>query len=155
MARMMRLPVIFALSLLLVNCPSAPKPPENTVAAPTFSPAEGSYTGTQTVTIATTTEGAQIRYTTDSSMPSSTSGTVYAEPVQVSATTTLRAIAYKTGWNDSPVAAPPLRSAAPRRPPVSGYRRPGRPAGRCRHGRGSHRRAQRPCPRKGGGRRLL
>jgi len=102
---MMRLPVIFALSLLLVNCPSAPKPPENTVAEPTFSPVEGSYTGVQTVTITTSTEGAQIRYTTDSSMPSSTSGTVYAEPVQVPATTTLRAIAYKTGWNDSPVAS--------------------------------------------------
>jgi nucleoid-associated protein YgaU len=105
MARMMRLPVILALSLLLVNCPSAPKPPESTVAAPTFSPAEGSYTAAQTVTIATSTDGAQIRYTTDSSMPSSTTGTVYTEPVQVSATTTLRAIAYKTGWNDSPVAS--------------------------------------------------
>lgn len=105
MARMMRLPAIFALSLLLVNCPSAPKPPENTVAAPTFSPAEGSYTDTQTVTITTSTEGAQIRYTTDSSVPTSTSGTVYAEPVQVSATTTIRAIAYQTGWNDSPVAS--------------------------------------------------
>jgi len=102
---MMRLPVIFALSLLLVNCPSAPKPPERTVAGPTFSPAEGSYTAVQTVTIATSTEGAQIRYTTDSSAPSSTSGTVYTEPVQVSATTTLRAVAYKTGWNDSPVAS--------------------------------------------------
>ena len=105
MARMMRLPVIFALSLLLVNCPSAPKPPENTAAAPTFSPAEGSYTGAQTVTVNSSTEGAQIRYTTDSSMPSSSSGTVYTVPVQVSATTTLRAIAYKTGWNDSPVAS--------------------------------------------------
>ena len=70
MARMMRLPVIFALSLLLVDCPSAPKPPETTVAAPTFSPAEGSYTAAQTVTITTSTEGAQIRYTTDSSVPS-------------------------------------------------------------------------------------
>jgi len=105
MARMMRLPVIFALSLLLVDCPSAPKPPETTVAAPTFSPAEGSYTAAQTVTITTSTEGAQIRYTTDSSVPSSTSGTLYAEPLQVSATTTIRAIAYKTGWNDSPVAS--------------------------------------------------
>jgi nucleoid-associated protein YgaU len=101
----MRLLAIFALSLLLVNCPSAPKPPENTAEAPTFSPAEGSYAGPQNVTIDSSTEGAQIRYTTDSSDPSSTTGTVYTGPVQVSATTTIRAVAYRTGWNDSPVAS--------------------------------------------------
>jgi len=103
MARMMRLPVLFALSLLLVDCPSAPKPPESTVAAPAFSPVEGSYAGTQTVTITCATDGAQIRYTTDSSTPSPASGTEYTEPLEVSSTTTLRAIAYKTGWIDSAV----------------------------------------------------
>ena len=38
-------------------------------------------------------------------MPAATSGTVYTGPVEVSETTTIRAIADKTGWNDSPVAS--------------------------------------------------
>jgi nucleoid-associated protein YgaU len=103
MSRFIRIAAVFALSLVLVNCPTAPKPPANTVAAPAFSPAEGSYPGAQSVTLATSTEGAEIRYTTDSSAPTATSGTVYAGPIPVGATTTLRAIACKTGWSDSPV----------------------------------------------------
>jgi hypothetical protein len=39
------------------------------VAAPTFSPAGGTYTSAQSVTISTTTGGASIRYTTDGSTP--------------------------------------------------------------------------------------
>ena len=49
--------------------------------------------------------GAEIRYTTDGSEPTATSGSVYSGPVQVSATTTIRAYASKTGWTDSPVAS--------------------------------------------------
>ena len=74
------------------------------VAAPTLTPAAGSYTSTQTVTIATATAGASIRYTTDGSTPSETAGTLYSAPVTVSATTTINAIAYKTGMTDSTVA---------------------------------------------------
>src|SRR5581483_1639658 len=48
------------------------------VAAPTFSPAPGTYTGTQNVAISTITGGAAIRYTTDGSVPSETAGTVYS-----------------------------------------------------------------------------
>ena len=103
MSRLIRIAVVFALSLVLVNCPTTPKPPANMVAAPAFSPAEGSFPEAQSVVLATSTEGAEIRYTTDSSAPTATSGTVYTGPVQVAATTTLRAIAYKTGWSDSPV----------------------------------------------------
>jgi nucleoid-associated protein YgaU len=100
---MVRVVAILGLSLLLVNCPSTPKPPTETVAAPAFTPAEGSFTGAQSVAIATSTEGAEIRYTTDGSAPSASSGTVYTGPVPVAATTTIRAIAYKTGMSDSPV----------------------------------------------------
>jgi kynurenine formamidase len=74
-----------------------------TVDAPTFSPVAGTYTGTQAVTIATITSGASIRYTTDGSTPSSTVGTVYSAPVSIAATATLKAIAYKTGLNNSTV----------------------------------------------------
>ncbi len=103
MSRYLRLILIAGLSLLLLNCPSAPKTPQE-VAAPTFSPTAGVYTTPQAVAMATTTEGAEIRYTTDGSAPSATTGTVYAGPVQVSApSTTIKAIAVKKDWKDSAV----------------------------------------------------
>ena len=95
MSRLIRLVIIAGFAVLLINCPSTPKPPENAVAAPTFTPAEGTYQAPQTVTIATATEGAQIRYTVDSSEPTATTGTEYTGPVPVSATTTIRAIAVR------------------------------------------------------------
>lgn len=73
------------------------------VAAPTFSPGGGTYTSAQTVTISTTTSGATIRYTVDGSTPTSTTGTVYSAPVSITATKTLKAIAYKSGMTDSAV----------------------------------------------------
>ncbi|HET6452466.1 MAG TPA: chitobiase/beta-hexosaminidase C-terminal domain-containing protein [Spirochaetia bacterium] len=103
MARFTRLASIFAVCIVLVNCPSTPKPPENTVAGPAFTPAEGVYTTPQSVAMATSTDGAEIRYTTDGTAPTATTGTVYSSPVTVSATTTLKAIATKKGWADSPV----------------------------------------------------
>ncbi len=75
------------------------------VATPTFSPVAGTYTSAQTVTIATMTSGASIRYTTDGSTPSETAGTLYSGSVTVGATETLEAIAYKTGMIDSAVAS--------------------------------------------------
>ena len=103
MSRTIRLVGIFALSILLVNCPSTPKPPAQAVEAPAFTPAEGTYPSAQSVTMTTATEGAEIRYTTDGSAPTSTSGTVYSGPVQVAATATIAAVAHKTGMSDSPV----------------------------------------------------
>jgi hypothetical protein len=73
------------------------------VSAPAFNPPAGNYSSTQSVAISTATAGASIRYTTDGSTPSSTVGTVYAGPVAVSSTLTLKAIAYKSGMSDSPV----------------------------------------------------
>ncbi len=73
-------------------------------ATPTFSPAGGNYSTAQTVTIATTTSGANIRYTTDGTTPSDTAGTVYSGPLTISATTTLKAVAYATGFTNSAVA---------------------------------------------------
>jgi hypothetical protein len=73
------------------------------VAAPTFSPAAGTYTTTQTVTITSATPGAAIRYTTNGTTPTSTSGTLYAGPISVAATETVKAIAYEGGLSDSAV----------------------------------------------------
>ena len=75
-----------------------------TVATPAFSPAPGSYTTTQSVTISTSTSGSTIRFTTDGSTPSETAGTVYSGAITVSGTTTINAIAYESGYTDSAVA---------------------------------------------------
>jgi len=74
-------------------------------ATPSFTPAAGTYSTSQSVTISTTTSGATIRYTTDGSTPSETTGTVYSSPVSISATATLKAIAFESGFTDSAVAS--------------------------------------------------
>ena len=73
-----------------------------TVAAPTFSPAGGTYKGRQTVTISTSTAGATIRYTLDGTTPTESHGTVGAS-VSIRSSTTLKALAYKSGMTASTV----------------------------------------------------
>lgn len=75
------------------------------VATPTFSPAAGTYTGTQSVSISCGTAGATIRYTTDGSEPTETS-TQYTAPISVSTNKTVKARAFKTAT------LPSLRSDA-------------------------------------------
>jgi RHS repeat-associated protein len=93
------------------------------VANPTFSPVAGTYNNNQTVTISTTTSGASIRYTTDgTTTPSPTVGTLYSGAITVSATTTVKAIAYQTGWTSSSVisATYTMVAANPTFSPVAG-----------------------------------
>jgi hypothetical protein len=70
-----------------------------------FSVDRGFYSAPFTVEITTPTSGAQIRYTTDGSAPTATTGTVYnpASPPLISTTTTLRAAAFRTGWTPTNV----------------------------------------------------
>ncbi len=70
------------------------------VATPTFGIPSGTYSNTQSVTITTITAGASIRYTTDGSEPTAAS-TLYAGAVPITATTTLKAKAFKAGQPDS------------------------------------------------------
>ena len=74
--------------------------------APVISPSTGTYDGIQTVTIATTSPGAEIYYTTSGNVP--VVGTVftklYTGSFQVLQSTTVRAIAVKSGQANSPVA---------------------------------------------------
>ena len=74
------------------------------VAAPAFSPAPGGYTSALNVTLSDSTSGATIYYTTDGTVPT-TSSPVYASPINVSSTTTIKAIATAPGLNNSPIAS--------------------------------------------------
>lgn len=75
------------------------------VAAPTFAPAGGSYTSTQSVTLASTTSGAAIHYTRDGSAPSAAS-TLYTGPIGVASPgATIKAISVKTGMTSSSVSS--------------------------------------------------
>jgi hypothetical protein len=81
------------------------------VATPTFNPVAGTYVGTQTVTITTSTGGATICYTTDNSTPTAngagtcTHGTTLSNggSVLVAVTETLNAIGSLSGNTDSAV----------------------------------------------------
>lgn len=78
--------------------------PREVCATPAFSVAAGEVEAGTEVTISSTTEGADIYYTTDGSIPTKGSGTK-GTSVTIDATTTLKAIAVKTGYKNSPVAS--------------------------------------------------
>jgi hypothetical protein len=73
------------------------------VADTKFSVDRGFFDVPFTVAITTATAGAEIRYTTNGSAPSATSGTLYTGPILISRTMVLRAIATKPGWTPSNV----------------------------------------------------
>jgi len=74
------------------------------VATPTFTPAGGTYATAQNVTLACTTVGATIKYTIDGSTPTTASQT-YSVPIHVANTTSVKAVAFKTGMADSILAS--------------------------------------------------
>jgi hypothetical protein len=67
------------------------------IATPAFSPAPGTYSGTQSVTLSDTTTGAVLYYTTDGTTPN-TNSSVYNSPIQVNSNTTIQAIAVANGY---------------------------------------------------------
>jgi hypothetical protein len=72
------------------------------VATPTASPVAGAVASGTTITLATTTEGATIYYTTDGNTPT-TGGAQYSAPIPVTAAVTITAIAAKDGMTTSGV----------------------------------------------------
>ena len=78
--------------------------PTPTCATPTFTPAAGTYTEAQNVTIACDTEDATIHYTIDGTEPTAESA-VYSDALTIEETTTVKAIAVKDDYNNSAVAS--------------------------------------------------
>jgi hypothetical protein len=94
-------------------------------ATPTFSPAAGTYSGSQSVTISTSSSGAVICYNTTGSPHTNGStgcsaGTLYSGPVAVSSSETLYAVAGGTSYTDSSAGSAAYTiSGSPSRVPVA------------------------------------
>lgn len=78
------------------NGPNGP-PLTDFVADTIFSHKRGFYTSAFSVAITSATPGASIRYTTNGTKPRANFGTSYTGPINISSTTVIRAIAYKSG----------------------------------------------------------
>ena len=73
-------------------------------ATPTVSPAAGTYTTAQAVSLATATTGASIYYTIDGSTPT-TSSILYSTSIFVGVSQTIKAIAVKSAYSNSSAAS--------------------------------------------------
>ena len=89
---------VFGYQTFLVEGKGAP------AATPVFSPGPGKYTQSQMVSISDRSTGATIYYTTDGTVPT-TSSPVYTGPISVGVTETLKADATATGYLRSGVAS--------------------------------------------------
>lgn len=94
---------------------------DSMTASPKFSPEDGrTFVSTLDVTLSCKTEGARIRYTTDGTDPTTTTGTVYSGPIHLTATTTIKAIADADGLDASAVASATYTKAAATAPTLDG-----------------------------------
>jgi hypothetical protein len=87
-----------------------------TVTTPVINPNGGIFSDAVTVTLATSTAGADIFYTTDGSDPSQAS-TLYTAPFDVTASATVKAVGYLAGYNPSAVASADFVIRVPVLPP--------------------------------------
>lgn len=89
------------------------------VAAVEISPATGTYTSAQAISMKSATPDAQIRYTLNGSTPTSSS-LPYSAPFVVSASKTIKAIAFKSGMTMSSISTQVIkvRPRAPQKPKI-------------------------------------
>ncbi len=80
--------------------PSGPAFTTGIVPAPNFSLSSGTYSSSQSVSISCSTSDAVIHYTTNGDEPTENSS-VYSSAITVSSSTTIKAKAFKTGWDSS------------------------------------------------------
>ncbi len=73
-----------------------------TVSQPFFSPVGGSYATPINVSIICITPGVEIRYTLDGTEPNASSQ-LYSGAIEINSSLTIKARAFKGGWNSSPV----------------------------------------------------
>ena len=73
------------------------------VDAPRFSQTRGFFEAPFDLTLSSETPGAVLRYTTNGTWPTATTGLVYAGPLRIRETTLLRVAAFKDGLQPSPV----------------------------------------------------
>ena len=106
-----KITLLSAALLLLVSCGGGSTTGDGggdgdleSVVAPTLDPSGGTFDEPQAITIATTTEGATIYYTTDGTDPTSSSNE-YTEQVTISTDSTIKAIAVKSGMTDSDISS--------------------------------------------------
>jgi len=86
-------------------------------ATPAFTPAAGTYSTTQMVTLSDATAGATIYYTTDGTTPG-TGSPVYSNSIIVSSTETIEAIAMASGYAGSSIATAAYTITPPAPPPT-------------------------------------
>jgi len=80
------------------------------VSKPAFDPASGaSFDSRLKVKVTTSTSGAKVRYTTNGSQPTASSPEVPSSGIELGATTTIKARAFKSGLKDSDVASATYR----------------------------------------------
>lgn len=71
------------------------------VAETKFSQGRGFFTNTFSLILTTATSGSTIRYTTNGSPPSTTTGVVYSSAIPISRTSVIRAAGFRAGFNPS------------------------------------------------------
>ncbi len=95
---------VAVVALSMGGCPG-PTPVTEQAATPVFIPNGGTFTSSVSVTITCATDGASIFYTSDGTNPSDTNGTAYTSAITLTTTTTLKAIAYASGFDPSDIAS--------------------------------------------------
>jgi hypothetical protein len=95
---------VLAAALVFLGCPpvDSDNGSTDTVAAPVASPAPGAVAPGTAVQLDTATPGALIYYTLDGAAPTR-AGSLYGDPISVTAALTIKAVAVKDGMDDSDV----------------------------------------------------